>query len=408
MCSEIGPPSAPEDWYADTPIYVGNEMPSEEVRDFAQGLEGYQDYWIDRDHHGWIGVGFAKDADVVAHQAALEAEFPGVGVVAVAMPWTADDLEEFRLRIEGDLPDDMQTAGVYEVQGFVEVWVGLLTPDRIAIAEQVIGDDPACLSGRDPATTPVPGPQPGGGEGWTLLTVAETWLGDRPIVIADAESLTKAWDSGSFPGEAPEVDFQNHIVLAFLVLHSSSCPVTRLDDIRVLGDLVQAVVVHLTDEMACTADGVSRTYLVSVERDNLPSPPFQIALNEDLGAQIEVAADLRVPGSVPDEGELTDVSYVPVRAPTATPTFVEGPGVPFSFTLEMACGIDYLGEINWVSWHRADATLPIPDEWDQATRDGLLDLEMMMTEGPEPTLTATAGGAEVLYLPGPDSGQPCG
>jgi hypothetical protein len=184
--------------------------------------------------------------------------------------------------------------------------------------------------------------------------------------------------------------------------------VTRLDDIRVLGDLVQAVVVHLTDEIGCTADGVTRTYLVSVERDKLPSPPFQVALNEDLGLQIEVDADLRVPGSVPDEGEVADISYLPVRAPTATPTLVEGPGVPFFYTLDMACGIDHLGEINWVPWHRADQSTPVPAEWDQATVDGLLDLEMMMTEGPEPTLTASVNRVEVLYLPGPDAGQPCG
>jgi hypothetical protein len=124
------------------------------------------------------------------------------------MPWTAKELEEIRLRIEGDLPDDMQTAGVYEVQGFVEVWVGLLTPDRIAIAEQIVAGDPACLSGRDPATTPVPGPQPEGGDGWALLTVAEAWLGDRPIVIADAESFTQAWDSGRFKAKLPRWIFR--------------------------------------------------------------------------------------------------------------------------------------------------------------------------------------------------------
>jgi hypothetical protein len=74
----------------------------------------------------------------------------------------------------------------------------------------------------------------------------------------------------------------------------------------------------------------------------------------------------------------------------------------------MACGIDYLGDINWVPWHRADQTTPVPTEWTDASVDGLLDSEMMMTEGPEPTLTASAGGVEILYLPGPDSGQPCG
>jgi hypothetical protein len=74
----------------------------------------------------------------------------------------------------------------------------------------------------------------------------------------------------------------------------------------------------------------------------------------------------------------------------------------------MACGTEYLGEINWVPWHRADSSPRPPTEWEQATVDGLLDLEMLMTEGPAPTLTASAGGVAVLYLPGPDSGQSCG
>ena len=67
-CEDIDTPYAPEDWYADTPIYVGNEMPIDEVRVFAQTLDGFRDIWIDRAHNGWIGVGF-DDADVEAHQA---------------------------------------------------------------------------------------------------------------------------------------------------------------------------------------------------------------------------------------------------------------------------------------------------------------------------------------------------
>lgn len=409
MCLEIGPPTAPEDWYADTPIYVGNEMPSDEVRVFAEGLGGYQSYWIDRDHHGWIGVGFVKDADVAAYQSVLEAEFPGVGVVAVAMPWTAQELEEIRLRIQGDLPEDMQTAGVYEVQGYVEVWVGLLTPERIAMAEEIIGGDPACLSGRDPATTPLPGPQPAGGDGWTYLGETDTgWAGERPLIVAAAEAFDALWKQLGMTAPPPAVDFGGQIALSFLTWHSGSCPLTRLDAMEVQGDLVQATVVDLPDDIACTDDAVPRTYLVSMDRDHLPPPPFRFAASDGFSSQLLVEADLRVPGSVPADNEVSETTPpAPLRTPTTTPHLVEGPGVPFVFTLEMACGIDYLGAINWVPWHLAVEPTPVPVKWEEATVDGLLDLDMMMTEGPKPTLTATAGGVDLLYLPGPDDGEPC-
>jgi hypothetical protein len=303
----------------------------------------------------------------------------------------------------------MQTAGVYEVQGFVEVWVGLMTPERIAIAEQIVGGDPACLSGRDPATTPVPGPQPEGGEGWAYLGETDTgWAGDRPVLVADNSAFVALWEQLEMVSPAPEVDFESQIVISFLILHSGSCPVTRLDDMRVEGDLLYGLVVRLTDEMVCTDDGVPRTYITSVDRDRLPPAPFRIGSDQGFGGQILVDADLREPGSVPAEHQVSDTSPARVRAATQTPYLVEGPGVPFLFTLDMACGIDHLGEINWVPWHRADQSSPVPAEWEQATVDGLLDLEMMMTEGPEPTLTASVNGVGVLYLPGPDSGQPCG
>ena len=53
-CEDIDVPHAHEDWYADTPIYVGNEMPIDEVREFAHTLDGFQGIWIDRGHNGWI------------------------------------------------------------------------------------------------------------------------------------------------------------------------------------------------------------------------------------------------------------------------------------------------------------------------------------------------------------------
>lgn len=49
----------------------------------------------------------------------------------------------------------------------------------------------------------------------------------------------------------------------------------------------------------------------------------------------------------------------------------------------------------------------LPEAWEAEVKDGLLDLELFMTEGPDPTLIATARGHDVLYRPGPDEGPPC-
>lgn len=382
-CNQIHVPYAPEDWYADTPIYVGDEAPWDEVRAFAQGLDGFQDMWSDREHNGWIGVGFTG-ADVVAHQATLETEFPGVGVVAVEMPYTEEELEEFAGQIRSRLPEEMDTAGVYEVQGYVEVWVGLLTEENVTIATEVIGDLPACITGRDPATTPAPGPQPAGGEGWTYLLEVDAIPGsESSTFVEDAASLALVLEKLGVTGEPSPVDFEQQVVLVLVHGHSGSCPDTRLDAILVEGDLVYAVIPTITDQMACTADWNPRTYLAAVDRSILPPPPFRIETTDR-------------PEPPP-----------PFRQASHRPYIIE-PTFPWFLILDVDCGADYLGEINGVHWHRSDGGSGMPPEWEAAAVDGLVDLDLMMTEGPAPTLTASAGGVEILYLPGADLGEYCG
>src|SRR5690606_15444201 len=63
-CDQVHEVSAPQAWYGDEPVYVGNEMPTEAVRAWAQQQPGFQDLWIDRDHNGWIAVGFTRDVAV--------------------------------------------------------------------------------------------------------------------------------------------------------------------------------------------------------------------------------------------------------------------------------------------------------------------------------------------------------
>lgn len=405
MCEQVGYPTAPEDWYADSPLYVGNEMPIEEVQAFASSLEGYENYWIDRAHKGWVTMGFV-DADVATHQAALEEEFPDIGVVAVEMPYTYEELDRIRRRIAEALPEDMDASNMYEARGVVSVWVGRLTPERIAVAEGIVGEAPACLEGTDPDTTPEPGPQPAGGKGWAYLASVDSTVGDWPMIITDGVFLEEVWDELAADGTPPQVDFDRHIVVGFPLVYSGSCPETRFDDVVVDGDLVHPIISHISTEWACTADANLRTYVVAIRRDILPVSPFRISSEKGAFLEVHVTADLRQPGRVPAPEEIEENTTEPPPAATPTPTLVET-GYPGAFTLDVSCGIGYLGAINWVGWHIAVDTGGLPVEWEGATVDGLLDLEILITEGPEPTLTATAGGHDILYLPGSDEEDPC-
>ena len=109
-CDEVPLIAADPALYRDTPIYVGNEMPVEEIQAWAAGKPGFESIWIDREHLGWITVAFSRDAD--ARQADLAREFPGVGVVAVHVAWTRAELEALQQRVITDGRPDVQGSGV--------------------------------------------------------------------------------------------------------------------------------------------------------------------------------------------------------------------------------------------------------------------------------------------------------
>jgi hypothetical protein len=69
--------------------------------------------------------------------------------------------------------------------------------------------------------------------------------------------------------------------------------------------------------------------------------------------------------------------------------------------LNVHCGIEWLGELNNVSW-RADVpagvTDYVPPEWQAAVdANQTIEFSILMEEGPEPTITATANGHSVIY-----------
>ena len=106
-------------------MYVGNEMPIDDVRAWAVDHPGHEDIWIDRDHRGWIAVGLRSDA--AERQSELEAEFPGVGVVAVQVKHGQDELVELQREVFAVMQaNGMEPNGSVSVpSGQVSAYVGL-------------------------------------------------------------------------------------------------------------------------------------------------------------------------------------------------------------------------------------------------------------------------------------------
>ena len=89
-CSDLESVAVPEELFGDTPVYVGNEQPVEEVQAWASSYESFQEVWIDRDHNGWLVVGFTGDVEEV--RAAAAERFPDDGVVVVEVERSLDEL----------------------------------------------------------------------------------------------------------------------------------------------------------------------------------------------------------------------------------------------------------------------------------------------------------------------------
>jgi hypothetical protein len=199
----------------------------------------------------------------------------------------------------------------------------------------------------------------------------------------------------------------------FGAVYGSSCPI-RLDDVVVDTGQERAVVHAVTvvpgGTGACTDDANPHSYVIALERDRLPAGPFAIQLgptDPPAGVPEErtvVDADLSVAGAVatvdqvgPDRA-LIDASQEP--QPLESGAIIE-PGYPVPFRMFVHCGIAVLGELNDVWWMTGRDGVPVPRAWsglvDQESQTIVVDV--LMTSGPDPTLTATAGGRAVAYHP---------
>ncbi len=406
MCSDIEYRRAPDAAYRDSPIYVANEQPVEEVMAWAQQQPGYVTIWVDRERNGWITVAFTQDVGLRTEE--LAAEFPGVGVVAVEVDWTEAELADLQDRVTDVLRSEGWSFGSGRgvARGYVSAEIGVLSPERLAVLEEHFAGERLCVSGIDPSEAIPDGPQPEAGEGWRLLG-AERDAGRpyRTAIAWDEDSYAALWGATGIEGEAPDVDFESEVVVWFGAVYGSSCPGLRLDD--VIFDLERSVVhgeIVLPSSVgpACTSDALPHAFVVALERSRLPQAPFSIQLSAEgppAGAPEErtiVDADLRAPGSVAAPGSISQGVYDPeAHIRFVQPGEVIEPGFPIRLMLDTHCGIDWIG-LNGVTWHAPDHPA-IPAEWEPVLDGEAIVVELLLTEGDPPTLTATANGYTVDY-----------
>jgi hypothetical protein len=412
-CEDVPLISAPAQFYAGSPIYVGNEMPTDRVRDWASSKPGFEEIWIDREHHGWITVAFSRDAE--ARQAELRQQFPGVGAVVVAVPWTMAELEALQLEVHRRLPL-AQGSGIQPQRGIVTVFLGPLTEDRIAAAQAAFGGRRICIEGIDPALLPQEGPQQPSGDGWRLLVDrVDAGSAYRTGIAFDAPSLAALWAEIRLADPVPEIDFEAEVVVWFGAVYSSSCPRLRLDDVVVNREraLVHARIVALDAVGICTADANPRAYVVALERSKLPVGPFAIQLgaaDPPAGVPEErtyVDADLSAPGSIAQPDEIRPGEPLE-RPPTVEPGGFIEPGYEWHLLMPVDCGLEWLGPLNDTWWRTAEVVGPaVPPAWEPAVDEGTIDLVILISEGQPPTLTAAANGRTVQYVASPAARPAC-
>lgn len=405
VCETIPIISAPEDAFRDTPVYVANEMPTEEIQEWARTKPGFEGLWIDRDHGGWVTVAFS--AEIAARQVELADEFPGVGVVAVEVDWRAADLERLQQRVAAALTGEFDSFAVgLDVQrGMVDVGIGVLTDDRIEAVRSRFAGERVCLSGMDPTDAIPEAPQPTSGEGWRLLASENLGEAYRTGIATDDQAYRALWDAIGFAGEPPRVDFKDEVVVWFGAVYGSSCPDIRLDD--VVSDLdrrlLHGTIVLPSTFFVCTEDANPRAFLVAVERSTLPPAPFAIQLGADdppAGAPEErtiVDIDLREPRAVLGPGDAHPDPSLPEPWVVESGSVVE-PGFEVPFRLDVRCGVEWLGRLNDVSW-RTEEGSTMPPEWQTLIEDDAVVVSVLLRTEPEPTITATAKGHSVVYRP---------
>ncbi len=415
-CGDVQPIPIDPNLLADSPVYVANEQPTGEVKQWAKQQPGYQDIWIDRDHFGWLVVAFTQD--VAARQADLQERFPDDGVVAVQVEHPTKELRALQDRLVDELRGSFGSfsVGVDVTSNITDLWVPYVTEEIVADLEARFAGEPFCIDGQDPAERPVAGPQPTGGDGWTMVGHEHMDAGGqnyRTGVSSSEAQFERLWKRSGIDGEAPAVDLVEDVVLWFAVGHGSSCPNLRLDDVVV--DLESATIypdiVDLDGNVGCTDDLVGTyQYVVALDRARLPAGPFVVQLDAPHGNDVSrdqtvVDLDLTAPGTIATKGQIHAAAAPRGQPPGRSGTTVETMGTT-PYLMDVSCGIGYLGEVNDMDWMTDGSA--VPEAWRSLVdaRDEVL-VDIALRAKPEPYIDATANDLTIRYLPTTEAPPAC-
>lgn len=256
------------------------------------------------------------------------------------------------------------------------------------------------------------------GDGWRLLADELTGDAYRTGIATDREQYARLWADVGMASEAPSVDFTDEIVVWFGAVYGSSCPI-RLDDV-VLGEImisddrpvIHSVTVEVDKPTACNDDANPHAFMVAIERSSLPAGPFALQLAETdppIGVPEErtlVDADLSKPSAVAgrdDIGPDPQLIAAAERGPLLKRGAIIEPGVPQRYELYVHCGIDVLGRVNDTWWQTDEGKGQvgyIPAAWRRLVAVGeTIEVEIVLSDGDSPEITATANGHSVRYRP---------
>ena len=404
----VGAPTITADaaLYRDEPQYGNATDLVDQVTAWASGQAGFEQLWLDRDHHGWITVGF-HDADVVALQQQVAQAFPGEGVVVVALAHTLAELQALMDRVMPAL----SAAGAEPAGGVsLDVPRGLLALSGVpasAEAEAALREfagEPICVDVLDTTAFVPEGEQPTKGQGWRLLGHAEG-AGEvyRTAVATTDDQLAALWASSGLAGDAPEVDWQTEIAVWFGAVYGGTCSV-RLDGVVVDGRTLHGEIVVPGVITGCRADAKPHSYVVAVDRSLLPAGPFVVQLNATdppPGAPEErtmVDVDLSGPGATATQAQIhrdPDPGFHP--GPLIEDGYAQMPvqGARYVWHPRPECDGIVIGPINGTLWRLADGEA----QWTEA--DGQEVTFFPVNDDKE--LVVSSPGTEYLFVRAPDS-----
>jgi hypothetical protein len=72
--------------------------------------------------------------------------------------------------------------------------------------------------------------------------------------------------------------------------------------------------------------------------------------------------------------------------------------------MNVRCGIEWLGELNFYRW-RTDETMP--PAWEDLVENGRLRVDVVLIIEDDPVAQASAGGATLTYRPTNETMPPC-